>query len=140
MPHKEILACIKKNYRNPNFDINTLHDSTKESASNSRFVFKQEYGCSLQDILEIVRVAYALKWLADNREIEAIYRNVGFATPKTLRDAFRRRFGCSPSKCRALLVEAKNKHNQIDYLLRALCGDNERIYRLIISIEAEMGR
>ncbi len=66
MPLTEILTCIQKNYHNPVFDVNLLHRSTKESASHSRLKFKREYGCSLHEMVETLRVALALEWLAEN--------------------------------------------------------------------------
>ncbi|MBI3260151.1 MAG: helix-turn-helix transcriptional regulator [Ignavibacteriae bacterium] len=132
MPRKHILHYIQKNYRNPVFNINSLHNSTHESASYNRFVFKEEHGCSLHDMLEILRVADALVRLSENKGIESIYKNAGFATPKTLRDAFRRRFGCSPSECRALLVKATDKELQLKHLLRKLCADNDKVHSIVL--------
>ena len=136
---RKILTCIQKNYHNPVFDINVLHQSIKQSASYSRVIFKREYGCSLHDILEMLRASDALEWLADNAEIESFYNKVGFVTPKTLRETFHRRFGCSPSQCRALLAKSADKNHEIEHLRRMLCADNDRIYHIIQkSIEERM--
>lgn len=70
MAHKQILHCIQKNYHNPVFNISSLHNSTHESASNSRFVFKETYGCSLHDMLEILRVADALIRLGETKVLK----------------------------------------------------------------------
>ena len=122
----DILYIIKDNIDNNCFCVIQLSEKLHISPSYLREIVWKKYNMSPQHLIETIRLDSVLNHIAmNNKNIYQICRIVGYDYPKTLRRAFKRRLNITPSECKKLLNNCKNKKNEINNLLKFLWFNNK---------------
>lgn len=134
----EINNYIIENYHKSSFNVDKLHYLTNISYSYTRTLIKDEYNCSPQRLLEIIRVGVAIRLLSENIEIRVLHERIGYACPRTMRDAFHRRINNSPKVCQLFLLHSKNKIDAINQFYHSICKNGNVFVLLQIIVNQKV--
>lgn len=120
----ELLRTIEEHCIDLNFNVDGLAEKVGESTRYMREQGYRYYGMSLHRLIETVRLHRAVIMLSSGENIiSLIPQKVGYRYCKTFRQAFKKRFNCTPQKCREKFLQAKDKSAEMKYWLKALWKD-----------------
>jgi len=108
---KHILHFIHEHCRNPQFDVNLLHQLLKYSDSYIREVAHKECGMSPCKIIEGFRLDKVIENLDTAENLIQLSIMCGFGSLKTFNRAFLKRVGISAASARKQLQESSDKEN-----------------------------
>lgn len=100
-PVPEIVQYLQDNFTDPSLSLNNLSNRFNITQSYLSHLFKNRTGQNLSTYLEQLRVEEAARRLQDPAcNLSTLHTDVGYTNATTLRRAFKRRFGMTPSEMR----------------------------------------
>lgn len=103
-PCSKIRKIINSEFTKPEFTVQVLADHLGISTSYLRDLAWRTCGMCPYDMIENKRLEMALSLLHDeNLNLHQVCFQSGYASPQTLRDAFKKRFGETPVEIRTRL-------------------------------------
>jgi len=118
---ERIMEIIRTRFSDYRLTVDELATEAKISVSHLRELTCDALGRPPQWLIETVRLEEALKMIAEtNGNLYAICKNVGYASQKAFRKAFRKRIGITPSIYREQVACAKLREIVIDKYMEVL--------------------
>ncbi|MGN1019691.1 MAG: helix-turn-helix domain-containing protein [Aristaeellaceae bacterium] len=109
-PIPEIVRYLQENFSDPSLCLSKLSDRFNISESYLSHLFKDRTGQNFSVYLEKLRMNEALRRLADKDcNLSTLYMDLGYTNPTTLRRAFKKNFGVSPSEMRQQLAQQRTQ-------------------------------
>lgn len=119
---ESITAHILQHAANPSFDVNRLCDDISISHSHLHDVIKSYYGLTPHELIEHVRINYALEYAQSMYSSRIPCYQFGFLTSRTFSRAFERVTGCTPVQWRKKLDSLSDPSAEIMKMKRIIAA------------------
>ena len=117
---EKIVNAISNRYIDRLFGVTELAYELNSSESNLREIVCMNFGMSPQKLIETIRLEKTIKLIATDSKQYSIAKTVGYSSTRSLRRAFQKRIGMSPSMYKNILFN--NNQQTYEFIQETILG------------------